>query len=239
MIDRRLNYGRHNIERYLKDAMPYATVLDLGAGKGDDLMIAKRVGEIGGRQLRLCAIESFPPNVELLKSQGIEVFNCDLERDRFPFEDESVDIILTNQVMEHLKDVFWTLHETTRILKVGGHFIVGVPNLAAFHNRILLSMGKQPSTIKNNSAHVRAYTKNDFRNLVNSGFDGYRLQNFKGSNLYPFPPALALPLSKMFPTLSVGIFFDFVKIRSYTNDGYLKWPIEQELETKFFLGGEA
>ena len=234
MIDKNLNYGRHIIERFLKNAIPYESVLDLGAGKGDDLLIAKKIAI--NDSLKLYAIESFLPNVEILEGKNIEVFNCDIERDRFPFDDESIDIIMVNQVMEHVKDVFWILHEVTRVLKKGGHYIVGVPNLAAFHNRILLTMGKQPSTIKNNSAHVRAYTKNDFRRLVNSGFDGYQLKDFKGSNFYPFPPSLAKPLSKLFPTMGVGIFFDFVKIKKYQNDGYLKYPIEQELETKFYLG---
>ncbi|MDR1582699.1 MAG: hypothetical protein LBS55_05485, partial [Prevotellaceae bacterium] len=38
-----LNYGRHIIKSFLSKAMLYSTVLDLGAGKGDDLFMAKSV----------------------------------------------------------------------------------------------------------------------------------------------------------------------------------------------------
>jgi hypothetical protein len=147
-----------------------------------------------------------------------------------------MDVIIVNQVMEHVKEVFWILHEATRVLKRDGHFIVGVPNLAAYYQRMLLAAGAQPSCIKSYSAHVRGYTKGDFIRLVNSGFDGYRLKNFGGSDFRPFPSLIARPLSRLLPTLSGSIFFDFQKTKNYSSSGYLKYPVEQQLETKFYLG---
>jgi len=41
MIDRSLNYGRHIIADFAAKIGHYETVLDIGAGKGDDLMIYK------------------------------------------------------------------------------------------------------------------------------------------------------------------------------------------------------
>jgi SAM-dependent methyltransferase len=233
MIDRGLNYGRDQIRGFLQKAAPFESILDLGAGQGDDLLMAKDVCPA----TRLLALEGYPPYVEVLKGKGIEVFTFDLERAKFPFADESLEVIMINQVMEHVKDVFWILHEVTRVLKTGGHFIVGVPNLAAFHNRILLALGKQPSSLKNDSAHVRGYTKGDFLNLINAGFsEGYSIDGFKGSNFYPFPPSLAKPLASLFPTLSVGIFFDLKKNKPYKGKGYLDYPVTESLETKFYLG---
>ena len=233
MVDKSLNYGRHNIRGFLQNIGSFQSVLDLGAGQGDDLMIAKEIAP----SARLYALEGYPPYVDILTRQGIEVFNFDLERERFPFEDESLDVIMVNQVMEHVKDVYWILHEVSRVLKKGGHFIVGVPNLASLHNRFMLLLGRQPSTIRNDSAHVRGYTKGDFMNLMNSGFpNGYELAAFKGSNFYPFPPFLAKPLAEMLPSMGVGIFMSLRKTRSYEGRGYLVYPIEQRLETKFYLG---
>jgi hypothetical protein len=145
-------------------------------------------------------------------------------------------VILINQVFEHVKDVFWILNEISRVLKVGGHLIVGVPNLASLHNRFLLLMGKQPTSIKNNSAHLRGYTKSDFRNLLNAGFtDGYSLAGFGGSNFYPFPGPIAKPLAGLIPTMAWGIFMNWKKEKAYKNE-YLVYPIEKQLETSFFLG---
>ena len=232
MIDRTLNYGRHHIRNFLQTAAPYQTVLDLGAGHGDDLLLAKQFDS----NANLHALESYPPYVEELQNKGIEVFSANIEREPLPFADGSVNVIIMNQIMEHVKEVFWILHEVTRVLKPGGSFIVGVPNLAALHNRLLLLAGKQPSQLKNHSAHVRGYTKGDFQQLLDSGFpQGYQLQQFGGSNFYPFPPALAKPLAAAFPTLAWGIFMHWQKTKPYT-DGYLRYPTEQRLETHFFLG---
>lgn len=62
-----------------------------------------------------------------------------IERDPLPFADESVDIFMANQVLEHCKEIFWIFSEVSRCLKPGGCFIIGVPNLAALHNRLLLA----------------------------------------------------------------------------------------------------
>ncbi len=232
MIDRSLNYGRHHIKNFLQFSSPYQTVLDLGAGHGDDLLLAKEFY----REVQLHAMESYPPYVEELRKKGIEVFSANIERDALPFADESVDVIVMNQIMEHVKEVFWILHEVTRVLKRGGSFIVGVPNLAALHNRLLLLVGKQPSPLKNHSAHVRGYTKEDFRQLLDSGFpSGYTLKNFGGSNFYPFPSVLARPLAAALPTMAWSIFMRWQKTQTYA-DGYLRYPIENRLETNFFVG---
>jgi hypothetical protein len=43
VIDRTLNYGRHHVRNFLRSAAPYHTVLDVGAGGGEDLMLAREV----------------------------------------------------------------------------------------------------------------------------------------------------------------------------------------------------
>jgi SAM-dependent methyltransferase len=233
MVDKQLNYGRHHIFNFLQNAMPFETVLDLGSGKGDDLDLAKSIN----LNASLHAIEGYPPYVEHLKSKNINVYNLDVERDKIPFENESVDVIIMNQIMEHVKDVYWIFHEVTRVLKVGGHFIVGVPNLASLHNRLLLAIGEQPTCIQNDSAHVRGYTKKDFNKLADCGFkNGYKLNNFGGSNFYPFPPIIAKPLAKLLPKMAWSIFMDWQKTIKYSDNGYLEYPQKNKLETKFYLG---
>jgi predicted SAM-dependent methyltransferase len=81
---------------------------------------------------------------------------CDIECDRFPFADETVDLVVANQILEHVNEIFWVLHECARVLRLGGILVIGVPNLASFHNRVLLAAGRQPTSLINASAHVRA-----------------------------------------------------------------------------------
>lgn len=232
MIDRTLNYGRHHFQHFLKAAAPFQTVLDIGAGHGHDLLTARAVVP----QARLLGIEPYKPYVTELQKQGIEVHSLNIEQDRFPFAEGTLDIVMANQILEHTKEVFWILDQISRSLKVGGHLLIGVPNLAALHNRILLALGQQPSPLKNNSAHVRGFTKGDLLRLLESGFPrGYVLRHFGGSNFYPFPPFLARPLAALLPSMAWGIFFDLQKMQPYTGS-FLKYPLEQQLETNFYLG---
>jgi SAM-dependent methyltransferase len=232
MIDRSLNYGRSLILKFLKSAGKYLTVLDIGAGHGDDLMLAKEVNP----KAVLHAIELHPEYVHQLAQKSVIVHPINIEKDPFPFPDGSMDLIIANQVLEHTKEVFWIFHEVSRTLPVGGHFILGVPNLAAFHNRVLLAVGRQPSPIKTHSAHVRGFTKGDILRFLESCFPGgYKLRAFAGSNFYPFPALIARPAAWMFPTLAWGIFFLFEKRREYKSE-FLDFPVNEQLETNFHLG---
>lgn len=232
MIDRQLNYGRHLIEKFIAEAAPYSSVLDLGAGHGDDLLLSKKLNE----QAELFAIENFGPYVKELKTIGVKVFETNLERDRLPFDDETIDLVICNQILEHCKEVWWIFNEISRVLRKGGKLIIGVPNLASLHNRVLLLVGEQPTSIKNNTAHLRGYTKGDILKLLNSGFpNGYSLLDFGGSNFYPFPGFLAKPLARVFPTSAWSIFLMLEKKETYKG-GFLQYPIDERLETNFYLG---
>ena len=206
MIDRTLNYGRHVLKSFLRSIGDVRSALDIGAGRGDDLSTVRDVYP----SAQLHAVECFAENVQTLTAQGIDVRSLNIEHDPFPFDPESLDLVMANQILEHTKEVFWILDQVSRVLKMGGHLLLGVPNLASLHNRFLLAFGRQPSSLKNSSAHVRGFTKPDVLELLNSGFPGgYRLIRFGGSNFYPFPPLLARPLARLLPNMAWGIFFDF------------------------------
>lgn len=235
IIDRSLNYGRHLISEYLGNVNHNSTIkvaLDIGAGNGTDLMLVRNENPA----VELHAIELHPESQRTLVQQGIIVHPLNIERDNFPFSDESVDIVIANQILEHIKEIFWVFHEISRVLKVGGYLIIGVPNLASLHNRFLLLLGMQPTCIQNHSAHIRAYTKSDLLKFLQLCFPGgYQLTKFGGSNFYPFPPVLAKPFAKFFPNLAWGIFFLFRKERAYSGS-FLAHPIQNQLETNFYTG---
>jgi hypothetical protein len=146
--------------------------------------------------------------------------------------------VISNQTFEHLKEVFWVLHESSRVLKVGGHLLVGVPNLASLHNRILLLFGRQPTSLKNNSAHLRGYTRQDFQSLLDCFPGGYQLVGGGGANFYPLPPRPARVFARLLPSMAWAIFMLFEKTRPYSRE-YLDFPVQAELETNFFLGNHG
>lgn len=234
MIDRSLNYGRHHIGRFCAAVSSVQKILDLGAGHGDDLYLAKQMHP----QADLYAVEVYEAYAKELEAKSVTVLRLNIERDRLPFRDEELDLIIANQVLEHTKELFWIFHEATRALRIGGNFIIGVPNLAALHNRVLLALGRQPSPIKSNSAHVRGFTRRDLCSFVETVFPGgFSLQQYGGSNFYPFSPVVAKPLAKLLPDMAWGIFFRFEKMRAYGQE-FLDYPVAQQLETNFFRGVE-
>lgn len=230
-VDRKLNYGRHLFSNFISSVDKVERCVDLGAGQGDDLLAVRSFFN----DVELHGLEWSEKNIEILRSKDIAPFSIDFEKDKFPFEDSSLDLIISNQMMEHCKEVFWVLHEMSRSLKVGGHIIFGFPNLASLHNRLLLLFGKHPTCNQNHSAHIRAFSKNDFIKLLNVFNNGYEVVDFKGSNFYPFSPVLAKPLAKTFPNMAYSIFFLVKKVKNYNNE-FIRFPKEQALETNFYLG---
>lgn len=232
LVDPELNYGRASVCRLASQIPSVRVGVDLGAGSGQDLSNLQSAFPTG----EFHAVESFPFFQKQLLSKGFDVHDLDLERDSLPFADESLDLVLTNQTMEHLKEIFWVLHEVSRVLSVGGYLIIGVPNLASLHNRLLLLMGQQPTAIRNNSAHLRGYTGPDLVRLLDSGHPGgYELKASEGANFYPFPPPIARRLAQMFPQMAWGLFMLFQKCRPY-EQGFLDYPVNSWLETNFYLG---
>ena len=234
VVDRRLNYGRGIVARFVASGDP-GMAIDLGPGLGED-MAAVRAAHPA---TRIVGLEAHLPYADGLRSKGFEVIACNIEREAFPFEDGSVDLIVANQVFEHVKEVHWILHECARVLRVGGSLVIGVPNLASLHNRLLLVIGRQPTSLANWSAHVRGYTRVDLIATLDKGFpEGFRLVESAGANFYPLPGPLARIAARAWPGAAWGFFGRFQKLRPY-DGSYLRWPMSQLLETNFYLGPDG
>lgn len=230
-----LNYGREIIADWGGTLARTATqhpfrLLDLGCGHGLDLKNVRDAAGAGA-SLELHGVESYPPNVAECRQAGIRTHALDIEHDRLPAADGVFDLLVANQILEHTKEVFWIMAEAARVLKPGGHFIVGVPNLASLHNRLLLLFGQQPTPIQTYSAHVRGFTRPDFQSFAERG-GFFQLRKYRGSNFYPLPPALARLLARLLPNMAWGAFFllqrsdkqgSFLECLS-GNDNFLETP---------------
>lgn len=179
-------------------------VLDVGAGSGTDLNnIRNRFYDC---DITLYGIESYDSNINILNELGVAVSQINIEREYFPFEDNTIDIVIANQVIEHTKDIFFIFSEISRVLKTNGIAVIGFPNLAALHNRILMLFGGQPTCIRMPGPHVRGITKGAFYQFIT--LDGYfEVKQVLGSNIYPFPPRVAAVLANAFPSLAISLYF--------------------------------
>lgn len=234
LVDHGETYGRHIIDAMVRRITPPKIAVDIGAGSGADLAIVKRASP----STRIVAIEAGREYARALegKVDAVEVLN--IERDVFPFAAESVDLFLANQVLEHTKEVFWIFDQVFRCLSVGGHFLVGVPNVASLHNRILMLFGVQPTQHKLCSAHVRPFSKGDTIRFLSECFPGCSVEAFAGAQFYPFPKPVARFLSRLFPTMAFSIFFLIRKDAAY-NGEFASYPARAHLETNFWCGPEG
>ncbi|CUK19438.1 bifunctional 3-demethylubiquinone-9 3-methyltransferase/ 2-octaprenyl-6-hydroxy phenol methylase [Ruegeria denitrificans] len=61
---------------------------------------------------------------------SFEILKCDIEKDTVPLDDGVADVVLFNEVFEHLRiDPIFTMGEVARVLKPGGQLFLSTPNL--------------------------------------------------------------------------------------------------------------
>jgi ArsR family transcriptional regulator len=101
-------------------------VLDLGSGAGfDAFLAAKRVGENGkviGVDMTEAMINKARENAEKHGYKNVEFKLGDIEN--LPIEDDSIDIIISNCVINLAPDKLKVFQEAARVLKSGGRMYV-------------------------------------------------------------------------------------------------------------------
>jgi arsenite methyltransferase len=99
-----------------------ATVLDLGCGAGTDLLIAAQMVGPAGRAIGIDMTASMLDRVrESAQRMGLD--NVELHEDlieSLPLEDESVDLVISNGVIDLVPDKDAVFDEIDRVLKPGG-----------------------------------------------------------------------------------------------------------------------
>lgn len=168
------------------------TLLDVGCWDGE---LSARCGAALGAQ-RMLGVEVYEGPAAEAEAKGLEVARVDLEAGRFPWEDGSVDVVVCNQVLEHLKNIWLPLTEMHRVLRPGGHAVLSVPNLASLHNRVLLALGRQPTSIRVLGPHVRSYAFREFRDLIALG-GAYQVERALTAGFYPLPARFSRPFSSL------------------------------------------
>lgn len=198
------NYGRDVIEQWVKlgiNSRPSPICLDIGCGNGDDLAIVKSVSE----NAILYGLDIDESHFANITRFGIRAHKANLEINGLVFQNETFDLVIANQVFEHLKNWVFVLSEIARVLKPGGLLIIGVPNLASLHNRILLMLGKQPTCIPTAGMHVRGFTYPGLATVVEFRHI-FRIKDCQGRVFFPFPKRVGLIMSRLWPKAASSLF---------------------------------
>lgn len=154
-----LTYGEH-LSRYLavKDIVSGKTVLDVASGTGYGAkIIAQYAKKVHGVDYNHEAIDYSKKhfsagNIEYQVGDALEI----------PLPDNSVDVVISFETIEHLSDPKRFIEEVKRVLKSEGQFVVSTPNDDEF--------------IEGNEFHLHEFTLKELQKLIQ--------KNFINSNFY-------------------------------------------------------
>lgn len=100
--------------------------VDLPAGNGVTSRILKDIG---------CEVRPFDLFPEYFDVDGLSCERANV-LDKIPMENESADIVLCQEGIEHFSDQFRSLQEFNRITKLGGSLIITTPNYSNLKSRM-------------------------------------------------------------------------------------------------------
>ena len=117
---------------------PGSRVLDLGCGGGEMLAWLQEQRGCSGY-----GIELDDANLLQCAQRGVNVIQLNLEEGLALFADQSFDVVLQLDTMQHLRNTERMLRETARVGRLG---IVAFPNFAHWPNRLSVLRGRMPVT---------------------------------------------------------------------------------------------
>jgi methionine biosynthesis protein MetW len=161
---------RRDMELIAELVPPGSRVLDLGCGNGELLALLRDTRHCSGY-----GVEIADENVLACTRRGVDVIQINLEEGLAMFEDQSFDVVLQLDTMQHLRNTERMLRETARVGRIG---IVSFPNFAHWPNRLRIATGRMPVTKAlpyewYDTPNIRVGTYADFEVLARK--DGLRV----------------------------------------------------------------
>jgi methionine biosynthesis protein MetW len=138
-------------------------VLDLGCGDGALLSYLQRERGCAGY-----GVEIDDDNVLACVQKGVQVIQLNLDQGLTMFEDQSFDVVLQIDTLQHLRNAQTMLLETVRVGRLG---LVTFPNFAHWPNRLSILGGSMPVTKRlpfqwYDTPNIRVATFSDFEVLA-------------------------------------------------------------------------
>ena len=188
-------------------------LLDIGSGAG---VGAQLIAESAGIQHVTC-VDISSGALAAVVARGFSGVVASAEGEVLPFENASFDVVVIDEVIEHLVDTDSILDEIHRVLTPDGVLLLSTPNLAAWFNRLALLGGLQPAFSEVSFrgvygrpgigivGHLRLFTRRALHQFVAAR--GFSVELSRG---VPFPelPGALRPIDRMisrFPSLAGGL----------------------------------
>ena len=161
-------------------------VLDLGCGDGALLDYLQKHRGCSGY-----GVEIDDRNIQACVKRGVNVIQLNLDEGLNMFADQSFDVVLQIDTLQHLRNAEVMLRETVR---VGHNGILAFPNFAHWPNRLSILTGSMPVTKRlpfqwYDTPNIRVGTFADFEQLALQNklkiIDSFGLQEGQEVRLWP------------------------------------------------------
>jgi SAM-dependent methyltransferase len=177
--------------------MPKA--LDVGSGPGH-----LKVFFDHEKTMEWHGIEVREEMVEECGALGYRMHTHNIDKGRFPFEDETFDLVACLHVLEHLKNPAEALREIARIVKCGGLLVLGVPTKPLFiAGAVQLYYRTRQLWNREYGRTCNSYSAHSFRRMLRSTLGTqYEVKDFRGFRLFSARKLLPLENQKWFYKIS-------------------------------------
>ena len=156
-------FQRHMIAYKEAAKLINGTVLEIGSGEGYGIR------ELAPLSKKYIAVDKFETKIsqEIKNNNAITFIKSEVPPLQ-KIEDDSIDFVITFQVIEHIKNDTLFLSEIKRVLKRGGKLILTTPNK-------LMSLTRSPW-------HIREYSPNEMKLLISKIFSNSDVKGVFGNN---------------------------------------------------------
>lgn len=186
-------------------------VLDLGAAGNFGGEISLKIKKLGNE---VFASDIADTNSDFFDKNGISFTKADLEK-QFPYANDSFDVVVAGEIIEHLADTDSFIKEINRVLKNDGYVLITTPNVVSLGRRLLILLGRSAyfeasfSYPEGAAGHLRYYTYDllvDYLKIL-----GLRVSK-RTSDVVSLPFGLSSALfANIFPSLGRSIIVKVVK----------------------------
>lgn len=188
-------------------------IIDIGGNTG---VIAKLLKDRG---YSASVADMSAGALKTAKSKGLRTYKFDFN-EKFDLKDNSFDVVVAGEIIEHVLDTERFLNECNRILKDDGFLVLSTPNLATFHDRVRFLFGKMPRQInpyhERLKLHIRPFTYKGLKEALD--YSRFKILKFRSNyftvKLAPEKPIFIRCLALIFPTLSSSLIVLAKKVSS-------------------------
>jgi len=205
----KLGYKDRTLIKILNDyGISNKNCLDIGPGSGRWINFLKKQ-----KSKNIYAVDISDKVIDINKTNCDKIFKLDFEKKKIPLQNNSIDLIICLEVLEHLRQPDHFLKEIMRLLKKDSIAVFSIPNILSFSSRVRVVLGLLPTAIVSDPTHIKFYRKKDIIKI----FSVFNIElRFYSScfslNIFNPKSKFKIPTISFFSTLDDSLIFTVKKL---------------------------